>query len=216
MPIRCINCAKADLQGKQIQLSGSVKGKEYTVEMLGLECPSCGYKTIDNRGMTEFGRLLADKYRSENGLLTSTQIRSRRNALHMSQQEFADYLKVGVASVKRWELGKIQDPRSNALIIEKTEPGILNIAEISFCLSSESTVPGWTDAILAQSGTSTNIVVLAEDSITNYVGSRETAHQTGYCIINSQGPLQVKRLIKHQLGTVSAYQADLFLRGHHA
>src|SRR2546421_234993 len=156
MSIRCLNCAKADLQEKQIQLSGSVKGKDYTVEMLGLECPSCGYKTIDNHGMTEFGRLLADKYRSENGLLTSTEIRSRRNALHMSQQEFADYLKVGVASVKRWELGKIQDSRSNALILEKTETGILNTGQFELIASSQGTDP--CDVILAQSGTSMNIV----------------------------------------------------------
>jgi hypothetical protein len=40
----------------------------------------------------------------------------------MSQQEFANFLGVGVASVKRWELGKIQDKLHDDLIRQKTAP----------------------------------------------------------------------------------------------
>jgi DNA-binding XRE family transcriptional regulator len=71
--------------------------------------------------MPEYGRLLADEYRAAHGLLTSVEIRSRRKQLGMSQEEFANHVGVGVASVKRWEMGKIQDERSNKLIIERTE-----------------------------------------------------------------------------------------------
>jgi hypothetical protein len=34
----------------------------------------------------------------------------------MSQEEFAAYLSVGVASVKRWELGKVQEKSTDDLI----------------------------------------------------------------------------------------------------
>ncbi len=40
----------------------------------------------------------------------------------MSQSKFADYLGVGVASVKRWEMGKIQEHAMDELVRLKTEP----------------------------------------------------------------------------------------------
>ena len=122
MPIRCIQCGEADLLPKKVQLPGTIRGETYEVEMSGLECPNCGYKTIEGSAMPEYGRLLADKYRANHRLLTSDEIRRRRRRLGMSQQEFAEHLDVGLASVKRWEMGKIQEPRHNERIIEKTEP----------------------------------------------------------------------------------------------
>jgi putative zinc finger/helix-turn-helix YgiT family protein len=122
MAITCIQCGEADLEPKTIQLPGTVRGEGFTVEMEGLECPRCGYKTIEGSKMPEYGRLLADKYRASHGLLTSDEIRQRRKRLGLTQEQFAAYLEVGIASVKRWEMGKIQDPRHNQLIIERTRP----------------------------------------------------------------------------------------------
>jgi DNA-binding transcriptional regulator YiaG len=39
----------------------------------------------------------------------------------MSQRQFASYLGVGVASIKRWELGQIQDEAMNNLMVLKTD-----------------------------------------------------------------------------------------------
>jgi putative zinc finger/helix-turn-helix YgiT family protein len=92
------------------------------VELMGWQCPSCGHQTLYGTEMTEFGRLLADEYRAEHGLLTSREIVAIRNRLGMSQDLFAKFLgNAGVASVKRWELGKIQDRIHNDLILEKTK-----------------------------------------------------------------------------------------------
>jgi len=117
----CISCEEADLRPGMIELPGTVRGETYTVRMQGLECPKCGYKTIEGPDMPEYSRLLADKYREAHGLLTSEAIRDRRKRVGMTQEEFAKYLGVGVASVKRWELGKIQDVRSNQLIVDRTD-----------------------------------------------------------------------------------------------
>ncbi len=119
--MNCIECGRANLQPGTVRLSGDVRGKYYVVEMEGLKCPSCGYKTIEGSKMAEFGRLLADRYREDHGLLTSVEIRSLRKQLGMTQEEFASHVGVGVASVKRWEMGKIQDRRSNECIIRRTE-----------------------------------------------------------------------------------------------
>jgi putative zinc finger/helix-turn-helix YgiT family protein len=118
---KCVNCGQSDLEEAIIQASGDVRGEEYTVEMNGLVCLHCGYRTIKGPDMPEFGRLLADKYRAAHGLLTSDQIRERRLRLGLSQQAFADYLKRGVASVKRWELGRIQELDNDRHIREMTQ-----------------------------------------------------------------------------------------------
>src|SRR2546422_767938 len=122
MPIRCIQCGDADLLPKTIQLSGPIRGESYTIEMPGLQCPNCGYQTIEGSAMPEYGRLLADRYRANHGFLTSDEIRTRRKRLGMSQQEFAAHLDVGIASVKRWEMGKIQEERHNERILKMTAP----------------------------------------------------------------------------------------------
>jgi putative zinc finger/helix-turn-helix YgiT family protein len=127
MPIKCYQCDQADLESTIIQLAGKVRGEEYVVEMIGLKCPRCSYQTIEGAAMPEFGRLLADKYRAAHGLLTSDDIRTRRERRRMNQKEFAEFLGVGIASVKRWEMGKIQDARSNALIVEKTTRPVDNV-----------------------------------------------------------------------------------------
>lgn len=126
--IRCIQCEQEGLESKLVHLPGTIRGESCTVEMQGLECPSCGYKTIEGSAMPEYGRLLADRWRAGHGLLTSEEIRSRRKRLHMNQQEFARHLDVGVASVKRWEMGKIQDEDSNRRILERTETPAYSLA----------------------------------------------------------------------------------------
>lgn len=117
---RCIQCGRANLQSKRVQLQGTVRGEDYTIEMQGLECPRCGYTTVEGTAMPEYGRLLSDKYRARHGFLTSEEIRARRARLGMTQEKFAEHVEVGLASVKRWEMGKIQDRDSNERIIRKT------------------------------------------------------------------------------------------------
>jgi putative zinc finger/helix-turn-helix YgiT family protein len=129
MTVLCINCAQDNLETTRVRLSGEIRKFPYTVEMEGLKCPACGYSTVDSRSMAEFGRLASDEYRRAHGLLTSTEIRNIRTNLGLSQQEFADFIDVGIASIKRWELGKIQDKRSDDLIREKTKPTISNVAQ---------------------------------------------------------------------------------------
>src|ERR1700733_11576356 len=105
----CINCGKADLRPDTVRLSGVVRSEPYEVEMAGLKCPNCSYMTVDAKGMTEFSRLLSDRYRAKYGLLTSDQILSRRNSFKESQEQFAKRCDIGIATLKRIEKGKIQD-----------------------------------------------------------------------------------------------------------
>jgi len=71
---------------------------------------------MEGEDMPEYMRKIADAYRRDHGLHTSDEIRAIRGKL--TQQRFADALGVGVASVKRWELGLVQDRGNDRLIRE--------------------------------------------------------------------------------------------------
>lgn len=132
--MNCIRCGKANLKRSATKIRGELRGERFAIEMGGLVCPRCGFATVEGKDMPEYMRLVADAYRSKHGLLTSEEIRERRRRAGMSQAGFADYLRVGVASLKRWEMGKVQDASSDELIRLKTDEraarqNVVSIAE---------------------------------------------------------------------------------------
>jgi putative zinc finger/helix-turn-helix YgiT family protein len=121
--MKCIDCKSNELENRLAHVPIEIKGESFSVEMKALVCPGCGYTTIDGGAMAEYMRLGADAFRAKHGRLTSSEIRTRRRHwLNMSQAEFAKYLPVGPVSVKRWELGQVQDGAMDQLIRLKTDP----------------------------------------------------------------------------------------------
>jgi putative zinc finger/helix-turn-helix YgiT family protein len=120
---KCFECNTGSLNVGVVTMTGVRNGEEFTVTVPGLVCDSCGYKTIDNRQSGAFTKAVSDAYKTAHGLLTGSELRDRRaDWLKMSQQAFADYLGVGLASIKRWESGQIQDRAMDELIRLKTDP----------------------------------------------------------------------------------------------
>jgi putative zinc finger/helix-turn-helix YgiT family protein len=115
MIVNCYQCGKA-MEEAIINTSGEVKGETFAVNTLGLRCPHCHYQTLNATQMDGYRKLLADAYRKGHGLLTSAEIKQKRAALSLSQQEFASFLNVGVASIKRWELGGVQEESMDQLL----------------------------------------------------------------------------------------------------
>ena len=117
----CPQCEKRKLRPEMATLPGATHGESFELLSDALCCPNCGFKTVPLEKMGDFALRIADAYRAKHGLLTSSQIKDRRLDLGMSQQQFAAYLGVGSSSVKRWELGHIQDKAMNDLILLKTD-----------------------------------------------------------------------------------------------
>ena len=113
----CISCKMGVLEKRlSARIPAEVKGVKVTVGMAGLVCPACGFTTVPGASMPEYMRLAADEYRKKNGMLTSGEIRARRKSLQMTQAEFAEYIGVGTASIKRWELGQVQEQAMDKLL----------------------------------------------------------------------------------------------------
>ncbi len=64
---------------------------------------------MDSSQINRLRLAASDRYREINNLLTSKEIIGFRESLGVSQLGFANYLKVGEASIKRWETYYIQD-----------------------------------------------------------------------------------------------------------
>ena len=120
--MKCFNCGKGALRRRDAIVPGAIKGEEFSVVTPALVCPNCGHIAMEGEDVPEHLRRLADEYRRAHNLLTSDQIRAHRKTLKMSQKAFAVYLGVGEASIKRWELGAIQDEVFDHYLRLKTDP----------------------------------------------------------------------------------------------
>jgi putative zinc finger/helix-turn-helix YgiT family protein len=112
----CFECGNGTLIRQVADVPGEIKRKKYVVRTQALVCDACGHIALEGKDTQEFMRRVADAYRSANNLLTSEQIRALRGGL--SQQRFADAIGLSVASIKRWELGLIQDKKSNRTLLD--------------------------------------------------------------------------------------------------
>jgi putative zinc finger/helix-turn-helix YgiT family protein len=119
----CIECAdRSELITRLVDIRGERNGEEFIVTVPGYACPTCGFSTVDSTQSGQFTQALSDAYRSKHGLLTSAELKKLRQAREESQSDFATYLGVGLASVKRWECGQVQDKAMDELIRLKTDP----------------------------------------------------------------------------------------------
>jgi putative zinc finger/helix-turn-helix YgiT family protein len=126
----CFECGEGTLIRQVADVPGEIKRKKYVVRTQALVCDKCGYIALEGKDTQEFMRRIADVYRSSNNLLTSEQIRNLRGA--MSQQRFADAVGLSVASIKRWELGLIQDKKSNKMLLDYSSRAVPRGASYRF------------------------------------------------------------------------------------
>lgn len=112
--MKCFNCESGEFENRLVRAEGEIKGKQYTVETPALVCNACGHIALEGKDAQEFMRRIADAYRLAHQLLTSDQIRSIRG--NLSQLRFAQEIGVGSVSVKRWELGLVQNKSNDKLM----------------------------------------------------------------------------------------------------
>ena len=111
--MKCLQCGKGRLVGKSTEISGNVEADV---------CGKCGFQVLSNGQSSAYGIVIAEAYRERHGLLTSKELKTIRKRLSMSQRDFAAFLGVGIASVKRWEAVLIQDEAMDKLIRLRTDP----------------------------------------------------------------------------------------------
>jgi len=93
---------------KKTKKKMTFKGVDLAIEADAYVCDTCGFEagTIESTGAVQ--RAIAEVYRRNTGLLTSEEIKRLRKAKGLTQQRLADLMRVGIASIKRWETGVVQ------------------------------------------------------------------------------------------------------------
>ncbi len=107
--MKCLHCENNQFDKKRIRFPVELKGKTIEVLSEAFVCSKCGESQMDSEQMNKLRRLSSDEYRKQYGLLTASEIVRYRERLGMSQIQFAEYLNIGEASIKRWETYYIQD-----------------------------------------------------------------------------------------------------------
>jgi putative zinc finger/helix-turn-helix YgiT family protein len=140
----CIKCENEVFAEKpNAIIEQEFRGEKLKVRMTASACTKCGWTTLTLRQTDELRRLAADAYRRKHGLLTSEQIKAIRNLKGMSQRDFAAFLGVGEASVKRWETWLAQENSSDQLVRAKCVVEIAQL-ELADSLMESLVTQKWT------------------------------------------------------------------------
>lgn len=95
------------------------RGESFHLPASVQACSVCHFEALRDSAADALVHGTWAAYRQRHGLLEPREILHFRNELGMSQNAFADYLGTGVASVKRWEKGLVQDKAMDELIRAK-------------------------------------------------------------------------------------------------
>jgi len=121
--MKCLHCDGDKFEEKNCRFTPEVKGEEIEVIVPAMVCTQCHTPLMHENQMSGLRKMAADVYRQKHGLLTSEEIVNFRSLFGMSQSAFANYLKVGEASIKRWETYFVQDTSQDEHIRLKCDEG---------------------------------------------------------------------------------------------
>jgi len=123
----CLDCNNTEFKTVKAPILQEFHGEKFEVVTSAEECTMCGYKTVTFEQADELRKNTVDAYRLKQNLLTGKEILAIRNSLDLSQIEFARFLHVGVASVKRWETGTIVQSKALDELIRLKYKSLQNI-----------------------------------------------------------------------------------------
>lgn len=126
--MKCIQCGEFVEPEAPRNIDAELKGERVSVTLRLPWCSRCNRAVILGRNVRAYHRAVSDAYRRKVGLLTSSEIDSLRRNLDMTWPEFANYLFVGIATLKRWNRGEIQTQALDRLVRLRADPRFLEKA----------------------------------------------------------------------------------------
>lgn len=136
--MKCLHCDGKEFKEKNCRFTPEIKGEEVDVVAPAMVCAQCNTPLMNDEQMSYLRKMAADAYRKKHGLLTSEEIQHFRSLFGMSQAAFASYLKVGEASIKRWETYFIQDTGQDEHIRLKCDEAYAEFSALSVHWKSHS------------------------------------------------------------------------------
>src|ERR1035437_8132046 len=138
----CFKCSGEEFATQTAVIRQECRGEQLDVNTPVSVCTACGWQTLGHGQTDELRKHTADAYREKHGLLTSLLIKFIRKLKSQNQIEFAQFLGVGEASVKRWESGLVQEKGYDQLMRLKCEKELNQILARKQWLTTLSAT-GW-------------------------------------------------------------------------
>jgi putative zinc finger/helix-turn-helix YgiT family protein len=114
--MKCTRCGH-QMEAEAVRtLSAEVRGDQVLVQVVAPACSQCGRIVLSAKARRAYHRAASDGYRRAHMLLTTRQIDQFRRDLGMTWKQFAEYVGIGTATLKRWMGGEIQSPSLDALV----------------------------------------------------------------------------------------------------
>jgi len=104
---KCLNCRQRAVRPTVLPLYTQEMehdGRKYSISLKNLhvyQCGNCSEIVVDDSGTDR----LTDALRAAAGLLLPSEIRRNREALGLTQQQLADFLRISMFTLSRWESG---------------------------------------------------------------------------------------------------------------
>jgi putative zinc finger/helix-turn-helix YgiT family protein len=92
------------------------KGEEIQVQYQAFVCGACGLESVTTEVAHEVQCYVSDCYREKHELLPGKKIKELREKQGVTQAQLAAEINVGIASIKRWENGLVQNKAMDELL----------------------------------------------------------------------------------------------------
>jgi putative zinc finger/helix-turn-helix YgiT family protein len=119
-PGECLACgSESGLLHHCVSSEKVVHGETFHVSHQGYECRDCGFTFLGPDEMDEAVRAAVTAYQKQHELLTAQELRDLRKKMKWSQADLARYSGLGIATIKRLELGcNVQTKANNAALVQ--------------------------------------------------------------------------------------------------
>ena len=119
--MRCAKCGHVIGPAEPRTLNAEVRGEQFEIQVITPQCAHCGRVMLNAKARRMFHRAGSDAYRRQHGLLTAGEIDRLRRNLGMTWAKFAEFVGIGIATLKRWMGGEIQSEAYNSLVRLKAD-----------------------------------------------------------------------------------------------
>lgn len=119
--MKCSKCGHVMEPPAPQTIEAEVRKTKVQIEVLAPRCGHCGRVGLSGKAIRLHYRAASDAYRRQAKLLTTQDLDRLRRDLKMTWKEFAEYVFVGIATLKRWMRGEIQSEALDRLVRLRTD-----------------------------------------------------------------------------------------------
>lgn len=125
----CTNCeTKSEFERVIKDDVIKVRGEPITIKAEYVRCKNCGDAVLDTSAKSDPFEFAYREYRRRHGLLQPEDVRDWRRSHHLTQDELAKLLGLGIATINRYENGALQTEAHDKMLRQAMEP--TNLAKL--------------------------------------------------------------------------------------